>query len=111
MCCWSSCLLFNGFPPLELLPARGFSFDFGVALWFETFREKRVVEMATKKRRVVTASLNEQQISEYEKAKAEMRKEMYSDPEKYEIKDSEFIKYLIWFYLQEKEKKGGEKVS
>lgn len=61
--------------------------------------------MAAKKRKVVTASLNESQQLEYESAKKTMTEQMYTNPEQFDIKDSEFIKYLVWFYLKEQKKK------
>lgn len=65
--------------------------------------------MAAKKRKVVTASLNESQIQEYEQAKKIMTEQMYTNPEQFEIKDSEFVKHLVWFYLTEQKKRlGGE---
>lgn len=64
--------------------------------------------MATK-RKVVTASLNESQIKEYDEAKKIMTEQMYTNPEQFEIKDSEFVKHLLWFYLTEQKKRlGGE---
>lgn len=60
--------------------------------------------MQTKKRKVVTASLNEFQQIEYELAKKIMTEQMYTNPELFEIKDSEFIKHLVWFYLTEQKK-------
>lgn len=65
--------------------------------------------MKTKKRKVVTASLNESQIEEYEQAKKIMTEQMYTNPQQFEIKDSEFVKYLVSFYIQEQKKRlGGE---
>jgi len=65
--------------------------------------------MSAKKRKVVTASLNEFQQVEYDLAKKTMTEQMYTNPEQFEIKDSEFIKHLVWFYLSEQKKRlGGE---